>query len=313
MRDLYFSNPTEYKQMLSSDSATARLWQQVIIQSINDIYLKFSNVSTATIVQMNMDGAIIFSNSNISFGDTKNEIKNIPGKVCKFGNKEILVAEGKNKAATIWKIDYINISKVLGSTSEADQEFLQSIFGNIDIGSYDILWQYESNRYITSFQVAQNLNNIVISDGMIQNSPLFIRQGETVKWTNNSSIPVRIYSGFTDYNSFYANSDLSMFGSDFQSPILQSGEEWSKTFGSITTEYWFVYPTILTGKIIITEKEVNYNDQFIILENDGLNVPFSSRLIIVDYNGNVKKSFGESYLTSPKDAKSLTNGILIST
>jgi hypothetical protein len=63
---------------------------------------------------------------------------------------------------------------------------------------------------------------------------------------------------------------------------------------------------------LINEAIEKYN--FLICENDGLAVPFSSRIINVDFSGNVNWAFGEGYLINPQKALPLDNGnVLINT
>ena len=96
--------------------------------------------------------------------------------------------------------------------------------------------------------------------------------------------------------------------------MLQPGERYSYKFVSVGEQDWFVYPAILTGKITVTRNRISSRDQFLILENDGLESPFSSRVIKVDSWGNLLWSFGESYLSNPRDARPmLNNNVIIST
>jgi hypothetical protein len=95
---------------------------------------------------------------------------------------------------------------------------------------------------------------------------------------------------------------------------LQPGETYQYQFNTVGVWDWFTYPGILTAKINISTRRLSADDQYLILENDGLNSPFSSRIIKVDSWGNILWSFGEGYLVNPKDARPLMdNSILIST
>jgi hypothetical protein len=153
-----------------------------------------------------------------------------------------------------------------------------------------------------------------VGDDAISDSNVFIRQGSLVVWQNNSVSPVSIYSGTTTYTQFQLDPDLNLYGDVFKSTVLQPGERYSYKFVTVGEYDWFVYPGILVGKINVTRNRISATDQFIILENDGLDSPFSSRVIKVDAWGNIVWSFGESYLVKPRDARPLLNsGVIIST
>jgi hypothetical protein len=95
---------------------------------------------------------------------------------------------------------------------------------------------------------------------------------------------------------------------------LQVGESYIYKFNSENIYHWFTYPSILTGTIYSYSHRVTERDQYIVLENDGLDGAYSSRVLKVDSYGNVVWGFGEGYLCKPRDARPLINGnILIST
>ncbi|GAF98952.1 unnamed protein product, partial [marine sediment metagenome] len=142
----------------------------------------------------------------------------------------------------------------------------------------------------------------------------FIRQGALIIWENNSASPVSIYSGTTTYAQFQADPDLNLYGNVFNSETLEPGERYSYKFVSVGEFNWFVYPGILTGKITVTRERISSRDQYVVLENDGLESPFSSRVMKLDSWGNTLWTFGEGYLVKPRDARPLlNNGVIIST
>jgi len=107
---------------------------------------------------------------------------------------------------------------------------------------------------------------------------------------------------------------LNLYGDVFKSGVLQPGERFAYKFVMVGEYDWFVYPGILTGRVSVTRNRISSMDQFIVLESDGLESPFSSRVIKVDAWGNILWSFGESYLVKPRDARPLINdGVIIST
>ena len=78
-------------------------------------------------------------------------------------------------------------------------------------------------------------------------------------------------------------------------------------------EYSIYYLDRISKKLI----KINYidikrfEDNFIIVENDLLESPFSSRVIKIDSYGNILWSFGEGYIVNTRDARPLLNGDII--
>lgn len=243
-----------------------------------------------SVVQLDMSANTIMSNNAAKFATTREDAKSLLGSAEKIGDSEILIGDSYNKRAIITYTD-------------------------LDTGKPQIEWEYNSDRYIPDFHiVSQEAVTIEINDDSISESEVFIRQGTTITWENNSSAPISIYSGTTTYETFSLDPDLTLYGSVFESGVLAPGERYTFKFLSCGEFNWFVYPDILTGSINVTKNRISSRDQFIILENDGLESPFSSRVIRVNAWGAIQWSFGESYLVKPRDARPLLNdGVLIST
>lgn len=243
-----------------------------------------------SVVQLDMSGNVVLSNNAAIFANSKSELKDLLGSAEKIGTSELLIADSVRKRAIV-------------------------VHTNLETQFPTVEWQYDSDRYISDFHLV-NQSDIVISitDGQIGETDLFARFGSTVTWQNDSSVPISIYSGYTTYDIFEADPDLNLYGSTFKSGTLQPGERYSFKFTEEGSYDWFVYPSILTAKVTITTQRLSDRDQYVVLENDGLESPFSSRVIRVDSWGNVVWSFGESYLVKPRDARPLVNnGVLIST
>lgn len=243
-----------------------------------------------SVVQLDMDGLVILSNNAAVFADSKLDAKSLLGSAEKLGDNELLIGDAINKRAII-------------------------TYTNLETEVPQIEWEFSSDRYISDFHIIlQDFVTITINDDAITDSDIFIRQGTTVVWENNSSKPVSIHSGTTNYDSFQLDPDLNLYGDVFSSPSLQPGERFSYEFTSTGDSNWFVYPDILTGIIKVTVNRISSRDEFIVLEGDGLESPFSSRVIRVDSWGNVVWSFGEGYLVKPRDARPLLDDkVLIST
>ena len=235
-----------------------------------------------SVVQLDMDAQLILASNVATFANTKDQAKEILGSAEKIGSNYLLIGDAVNKEAIIQEIS------ISGSST---------------------VWSYESKHYVSDFHVAKESNrNIQVYDGNISETDVSVNQGVSVTWVNNTIAPILIYSGATDYDSFYIDPDLSNYGQDFNSDTINVGDSFTFEFDTISDYSWFVYPSILTGKVSVYEKELTTQDQFIIVENDNLDAPMGSRIIKVDTKGNVVWTFGESYLIKPKDARPLING-----
>tara|TARA_R110000824_G_scaffold148242_3_gene317914 strand:+ start:95828 stop:96550 length:723 start_codon:yes stop_codon:yes gene_type:complete len=230
-----------------------------------------------SVVQLDMDANLLLASNSASFATTKEQAKEILGSAEKIGNY-LLLGDAVNKRAFI---------EQLGETT----------------------WEYNSNHYVSDFHITkETTRSINVNDGDVSEEIMNVNQNMSVTWTNNSNAPILIYSGSTDYDTFYADPDLSNYGQTFQSGTLSPGDTYTFQFQTITSVNWFVYPTILTGEIVVSEKKITAQDEYVIVENDGKNAPMSSRIVKVDSKGNVNWSFGEAYLIKPKDARPLING-----
>ena len=175
-----------------------------------------------------------------------------------------------------------------------------------------IEWQYDSDKYITDFHISPQEQRVIdIFDDSISESSVYIRRGTTVVWRNSSSDPVTIYSGSTNYDLFQQDPDLDLYGEIFVSPIINPGETYSFEFISGGEFDWFTYPDILTGEVVVTNQRISSRDMYYLLESDGLDSPFTSRLIKVDSWGNLLFSFGEGLITKPRDARPMINGNVV--
>lgn len=292
-----FVNRVSYELLVSSNASSSN-----ILAAFEKLTPTLNNVSTKnliykngyldghSVIELDSNGNIIYSNNDAKIAESKEIAMKTLGSCEKLEDNELLVGDPYGKRAIITS------TNSLSRTST-------------------VQWEYNSDRYVSDFHlVIQDDIILEINDGSISESELFIREGSTIIWKNNSASPISIYSGTTSYDIFYQNPDLNLYGSEYYSSVLQPGETYSHKFNSIGISNWFVYPTILTGKITITSHRVSDRDQYIILENDGLDSPYTSRVIRVDSYGNIVWKFGEGYLVKPRDARPLLNNrVLIST
>jgi hypothetical protein len=243
-----------------------------------------------SVTQINESGETVFSNNAARFAESKSRAKVILGSAEKIGASELLIADSMRQRAIIVYTD------------------LRTQVPNIE-------WQYDSDKYIPDFHIVPQEQRVIdIYDDSISEDNVFVRQGTTIVWRNSSASPITIYSGTTTYDLFQQDPDLTLYGSVFTSPVLDPGETYSYELIDDGEFDWFVYPDILTGKINVTRQRLSSRDLYYILESDGLESPFTSRLIKVDSWGNVLWSFGEGYLVKPRDVRPMLSGnILLST
>lgn len=244
-----------------------------------------------SVVQLSAStGNLLMSNNSAVFANDKTTAKDLLGSCEKIGNEEIIIGDSINKRAII-------------------------IYMNLETGKQQIEWQMDSDRYIPDAHlVIQDVITISIRDDSISEASVFIRQGTNITWENNSSAPIRIVSGTTSPGQWNLDPDLNLYGDQFESPVLQVGDRWSYKFVSVADFNYFIYPSILTGSISVTGNRISSRDCFLVLENDGLSSPFSSRVLKLDCYGNTLLSFGEGYLVKPRDCRPLlSGGFIIST
>jgi len=243
-----------------------------------------------SVVQLDMSAETIFSNNAAVFALTKEDAKNLLGSAEKLGDSELIIADSCNKRVIITNTDL---------TTQTSK----------------IIWEYSSDKFLPDAHLILQQNIVVeVRDDVVTPSSTYIRQGTIITWENLSSTPVSVYYGTTSLSQFNLDPDLTLYGSEFHSEVLQPGEKYTYKFVTVGNYDWFIYPFILTGTVVVTRNRISSTDQYIVTESDGLASPFGSRVIKLDAWGNVIWSFGSSYLVLPRDARPLLNGgVLIST
>jgi hypothetical protein len=318
LESYFIDTPKQFAETVNGSSYLSKLYDNIIGSFSNDTAKVYSSVSLSTLIQLDMDGNLLFSDETAKFADTKEGVKEIPGGAEKMAGGEITIADAINKRALIIRpstIDFTTsaLNFYYDNPTLEDRIFINLIFSNVSTSTYvnvsATLWRYNSSKYITAFSVLPSENQIInVRDDGIENDLLNIRQNTTVTWVNCSSKPISIYSGTATYDQVLQDPDLNLYGKEFKSPVLQVGESWSYKFVSVNDNSYFVYPDVLTGRVNVVEYRINTSDTFIIAENDGLNTPFSSRIIKLDCYGNVLWDFGNSYLIQPRRSKPLLSG-----
>jgi len=318
------ADPVQFKETLTGDTYTSKLYQELINQIITSISSTIQS-SNSTVVRLDFDGNVMFSNNDAVFGSTKESVKTLPGSVFKCTANEILVGDAINKKALVVRVGSKNFGEVIELKydesnellTQTDIDFINLSFTNVDVQANisKVIWEYQSDRYITGFYLSPTeIKQVYINDDAIRDSQAWIRQGQTIEWVNQSSKPICVYSGKTNYDQFQLNPNLNLYGTIFKSEFLKPGDTFRYKFVTVGDYDWFVYPDIIPGRITTTRNRINPRDEFVVSENDNLQTPFTSRIIRIDAWGNVLWSFGEGYLVKPRDAKPLlNNGIIIST
>ena len=278
----------------ATTTSTTTISPAMLAIETNDLVYSTKYLNGHSVVQMDMIGGIILSNNAARFADTKDNAKILLGSAEKIGDSEITIGDSINQRAMITDTNLVSQVSL-------------------------ITWQMDSDRFVSDFHlVNQNPIVITIRDDGIDNDLLNVKQGSTVTWVNDSSQPVSVWSGKTDYDSFMTDQDLNLYGQEFHSTVLPPGDRYSFRFLNAEDYDYFIYPFITTGELRVGKNRISNSDQFLVLENDALESPFSSRVIRVDCWGNVLWSFGESFLVRPRDARpmlsdSFSDYVLIST
>jgi hypothetical protein len=258
--------------------------------STNKLIFGTNYLDGHSVVQLNTKGEVLFSNNAAKFAENSERAKLLLGSVEKIGDNELMIGDSLRKRAI-------------------------TVYTDLDTNVPQIIWQFDSDKFVPDFHIVpQEQITININDDSVSESNVFIRQGTTIVWKNNSSSPVTVYSGTTTLTIFNQDPDLTLYGDTFTSAVLDPGDTYEYKFVTEGEFDWFAYPDILTGKITVTKQRLSSRDLYYILESDGLESPFTSRLIKVDSWGNVQWSFGESLLVQPRDVRPMFNGnILLST
>tara|TARA_R110000824_G_scaffold148242_3_gene317913 strand:+ start:94870 stop:95826 length:957 start_codon:yes stop_codon:yes gene_type:complete len=237
-----------------------------------------------SIEQFDMEGNKVMQNSSAVFAETKAQAKNLLGSAKKTEQGELLIADPINKRAII--VD-------------------QNAIGD------GIIWEYNSDKNIIDFSIAQEDFTINISE--VSNDQIFnIKQGTNVVWKNDTLSTVSVYSGETTLDDFNEDPDLNKFGDVFAIEIL-AGERKSFKLESLGEQPWFIYPDITTAKFIVSINRLSDDTEFYILESDGLKSSYTSQVIKVDKWGNKIWEHGQGELTNPKSINVLNGRVVIGT
>lgn len=274
-------------QLIVSESAVGDassfnvLVAKVPTKSYRDYYSKNATVyqDGHSVVEFTNLGAVAMSSNDALIAKSKEDAKNFLGGATKEGTSEFFIADAANNRAIV--------SEINTGTRESS-----------------IIWEFVSDRVISSFMrvpEASEVNEIRESGLVDQIS--YLRRDNIYTWYNATNDTIRIVSGVTTYSQFYADPDFDLFGSVFDSGDIAPGEYYQFRFLNNGTFYYFVYPFIYAGRVIVSETSITPNDTFIIAENDPVGSSHLNRILKVDAWGNVQWAFGQGFTSRIKNAR----------
>jgi hypothetical protein len=243
-----------------------------------------------SVVQYSKTGEVLFSNNAAKFSDTKENAKSYLGSANKESASDLIIADSIRQRAIVARTD-------------------------LETGVPKVIWEYTSDRLVSDFQsVSDKETTISIFENSSDLKSAYIKSGNSVIWTNKSSIPIKIVSGTTTPENFSQDPDLTLYGKEFISQELQPGEQYSTTFNNSGIYGWFAYPSIITGTIDVIEDGVSQSDNYWVVEKDLIPSIGGGRILKLDSWGNILFKYGEGMLYDPKDVRKLTgSSIIIST
>ncbi len=231
-----------------------------------------------SVVEYDSQNKLLFSENTAIINSNKDNMKKRLGGARKSSGDELIIADPYGKRAIV-----VNI--------------------NEDTKSSEIVWEYLSDRIVSDFKKVPKKNiDIRINNSGIEIPSLHIRRDMYVSWYNNTNNTIRILSGKTNFNQFHEDPDLDLFGGEFDSGDILPGNYFTFRFINNGILDYFVYPFIHSGKLYISESSIIPDDHFIIVENDDNEGSYLNRIIKVDCWGNVVWEFGNTYVSSIKDA-----------
>jgi hypothetical protein len=281
-------------QLISSDSVAGDVSEFNVLvtkpaTSSNLNYFNSVYKDGYSVVEYNSLGSLVISDNTAIIASGKEYAKTYLGGARKYGGNELFIADPYGRRAII-------------------------VEKNLSTGLSSVVWQYDSDRIVSDFnRVPKNDGVVTISENSIDTSNFYVRRDSVVTWYNNTSETIRVLSGSTGYEQFYADPDFDLFGRDFDSGDILPGQYYSFSFLNIGVYDYFVYPYIYTAKISCMETSVVPDDEFVLVENDPSNGSYLNRIIRIDSLGNVIWEFGQSYVSFIKDAKPVSESEIVIT
>ena len=243
-----------------------------------------------SVVQYSMAGGVLFSNNASKFADTKANAKSYLGSAYKASPADLMMADSIRRRAIMTTTD-------------------------LATGEPRVTWEYESDRLVSDFQLAENEGEeIAVLDASCDQPEAYLGAGKVVTWRNSSSMPITIVSGTTDSATFGTDPDLTLYGDEFSSQELQPGEQYARTFSDGGNFHWFSHPNIVTGVVHVSATSTSRSDQYLLVEKDPVPAVGGGRVIKLNSWGKITWSWGDGILYNPKDVRTLSgNSIIIST
>ena len=244
-----------------------------------------------SVIQIDMNGRLLFSNNAAKFARAKEEAKVILGSAKKLSGNEVAIGDAIRNRAIVTLTDLRT----------------QDTF---------VSWVYKSDRAVSDFHYIEKDEKEISIDEIHVKGDEYVRVDTSVIWANRKSIPIRIFSGKVVQSQNFSELNMSLYGKSFLSEWLNPGEKFVHVFEKLGTNHWFAFDghQITIGTIFVSLNRISFEDEFLVVENDPTSLLFGSRVIKINSWGDVLWSFGEDWLYHPKDVRASPDGsILIST
>jgi len=276
-------------ELNAADSSSFNVLIAKVATPSNKIFFNQLYKDGQSVIEVSESCDLILSNNTAIIASNKTFAKEFCGSAYKYDSNELHIGDAYGKRALIVKLDLTN------KTSS-------------------IIWEYDSDKIISDFNKVPNSDFVNrVTDLGILNDAIYIKRDTNITWYNDTNETIRILSGETNYDQFYLDPDFDNFGLIFDSEDILPGEYYTFRDLNIGTCDYFVYPYIYTGKIYCVDSSISPDDSFIIVENDQNGSSYLNRIIKVDVWGNLTWSFGESFVSTIKDAKPYLNNEIIIT
>jgi hypothetical protein len=242
-----------------------------------------------SVVQFNRDAEVVMTTNDAVIARNREESGEFLGSVEKGLGDEFLIGDAVGRRAIVSVVD-----TAARTTS--------------------VVWEYQSDRIVSDFaRVPDSEAEISIDEQGLPREDFYVRRDTPATWINNTSANIRILSGSTTPEQFAADPDFTLFGSEFDSGVIAPGESYTFRFINYGTFHFFVWPSIDTGVMYVTESPVSPEDRFIVVENGPAASSYASRVVRIDAWGNAEWSFGETFLRRIKDARPVSENEVVVT
>ena len=193
----------------------------------------------------------------------------------------------------------------------------RAIVSVVDTGSRTtkVAWEYDTDRIVSDCsRVPVNTSELVVDEDGLSSASTSLRRDTSLTWLNKTASNIQVLSGAVTPESFAADPDLTIYGKVFDSGVIPPGGSYTFSFIDYGSIPYFVWPSIESGAVYVTDNPVSPQDQFAVVENDPVGSSYNSRVSVIDAWGNVQWTFGETFTRKIKDARPVSaNEVVVST